>query len=494
MNISKLSIALGLCAVSGSCIAKEQIKQKKETNKDKPNVVILLTDDQRFSSINELGIEDLHTPTMDKLVRNGVTFTNTHIMGSYSGAVCMPSRAMLFTSKNLFNLQRSGAVIPKEDITMGECLKNSGYNTFGTGKWHNSREAYTRSFTAGANIFFGGMSDHYQVPIYDFDASGKYPKANKTVGKKFSSELFTDAAVDYIENYNDDKPFFMYVAYTAPHDPRMAPKEYTDLYKEKNIKLPGNYLPEHPFDNGELIIRDELLAPFPRTKAVVKKEMAAYYAMISNVDAQMNRVIESLKATGNYENTIIIYAADNGLAVGQHGLMGKQNLYDHSVRVPLVICGPGIPENKKADALCYLSDLYPSICDMINVDIPSSVEGESFAKALQNPKTPVRDAVYFAYKNFQRGVRTPDGWKLIRYLVKGEQRVQLFNINKDPLEKNDLSSKKKYASKIVELTDLMSAKAKECNDTVDFSKEDWGVKASKSWVAPRNRKKKNAFH
>ena len=168
---------------------------------------------------------------MDRLMRQGTTFTHAFIMGGTMPAVCMPSRGMLMTGQTLFHVHdnlvgpNDYPETPKRPYTtFPEMLRKSGYTTFGTGKWHNGESLYARSFSTGENIFFGGMSNHLEVPVADFDPSGKYPKDKRHIGEQFSSNLFTDSAIKFLKNYKDDKPFLMYVAYTAPHDPRMAPK------------------------------------------------------------------------------------------------------------------------------------------------------------------------------------------------------------------------------------------------------------------------------
>ena len=141
-----------------------------------------------------------------------------------------------------------------------------------------------------------------------------------------------------------------YVALTSPHDPRTPPPPYDRLYDPTKIPLPKNFYPIHPFDNGDLNVRDEQLLPTPRTPEAIKKEIALYYGMISEMDAQVGRILVTLEKEGLMENTLIVFAGDNGLAVGQHGLLGKQNLYEHSIRVPMIFSGPGIPKNKKEDS------------------------------------------------------------------------------------------------------------------------------------------------
>ena len=231
-------------------------------------------------------------------------------MGSLVGAVCVPSRAAVLTSANLF---RSGGNQINPDLAVWpQVMREAGYHTFFSGKWHNDRQTFTNSFDEGAKIFFGGMSDQYKVPVFDFDPTGKYPNDDRYIGEKFSTELFTDAAVQFIENYNETDPFFLYLSFTSPHDPRTAPGEYATMYPPEEIPVPENFVPEHPFDNGEMRIRDEVLAPFPRTPEIVQQHIADYYGMITHMDAEMGRVLSTLKPTGQLNNTIVIYTADHG--------------------------------------------------------------------------------------------------------------------------------------------------------------------------------------
>jgi len=437
-----------------------------KTNK-KPNILILFADDQRFNTIHALGNEDIFTPNIDTLAHEGMAFTHAHIMGGTCVAVCMPSRAMLMTGKTLFHLKDNGQNIPEEHVLLGEAMQRNGYQTYGIGKWHNGTNSYARSFTDGAEIFFGGMDDHWNVPVCNYNPTGEYPepkqilnhKVQKTKEEiktdisyiydhinhgKHSSELFSDAAIKYLEEYDTGNPFFMYVSFMAPHDPRTMPKEYLEMYDPDGILLPENFMDRHPFDNGELKVRDELLADWPRIPEEIREHIGAYYAMITHLDAQIGRIIESLKKIGEYDNTIIIFAGDNGLAVGQHGLMGKQNLYDHSVRVPLIISGPDIPRGKRSDVLCYLIDIFPTLCELTGNPFPKSVEGKSLVPVIKGEEDKLRDSIFCAYKNLQRSVRK-EGYKLIEYFIGEARKTQLFNINEDPWEINDLAADPKYS-------------------------------------------------
>jgi arylsulfatase A-like enzyme len=320
-------------------------------------------------------------------------------------------------------------------------LAKSGVKTYGIGKWHNGPASYARAFDDGAAIFFGGMHDHTRIPVHAFSKNGKYPKASEQIGDVFSTELFANAAVDFVKNYHDDAPFFLYVALTAPHDPRTPPGKYKAMYDPAKLTVPKNFLPEHPFDNGELKVRDELLAPFPRTEKIVQQHLADYYGMISHLDEQVGCIFDAVAASTHRENTIIIFAADNGLAVGQHGLFGKQSLYDHSIRVPLIIAGPGIPAGQRSPALVYLHDLFATICELQSVELPPKTESHSLLPIAQGKKTEGRQIICAAYRDVQRMVRRGD-LKLIYYPK--IDRTQVFDLAKDPWETNDLTQSEEF--------------------------------------------------
>ncbi|MBM3335649.1 sulfatase-like hydrolase/transferase [Candidatus Sumerlaeota bacterium] len=428
----------------------------------RPNFVFLYSDDQRFDTIHALGNDEVITPTMDWLVHNGVAFTHAFIMGATQGAVCVPSRGTLMTGRTMFRWE------PVTDYPLlPEVLGKAGYKTFGIGKWHSGPPAFAKAFTDGANIFFGGMSDHLKAPVQDYDPTGKYLKKNVRIGEKFSSELFSDSAIRFLREYKSEDPFFLYVAFTAPHDPRMAPKRWQDKYPPDKIALPKNFMPEHPFDNGELKCRDELLAPWPRTPEVVRQHIADYYAMISHLDEQMGRVLDALREGGHSENTFVVFTGDNGLAVGQHGLFGKQSVYEHSARVPLVVVGPGIAKDKRCDAFCYQFDLNPTICELAGVPIPETVEGKSIVPLITGQKQRIRQSVFGVYRDFQRMARD-ERFKLIEYYVgadgHGTRTTQLFDITSDPWELNNLASDGKYAGQLERLRAELAKWQREVGD------------------------------
>jgi arylsulfatase A-like enzyme len=414
---------------------------------NRPNVLFLFSDDQRADTISALGNPYIQTPHLDKLVRRGFVFNRAYCMGSQRPAVCVPSRAMLLTGRGLFSATAGAdsAAIPKEYPMWPEVLRAAGYKTIGIGKWHNDRPSFTRAFAAGGPIL-GGMGDEDRLLVYDYDSRGHISSSPRYVTNQHSSELIANAAIGHIKATRGT-PFAMYLAFRAPHDPRVAPPGYAQRYSPADLPVPANFMPEHPFDNGEMDVRDENLLPRPRTRRAIKRELAAYYAMITHLDAQVGRILKVLRESGLADNTIIVYAADNGLALGSHGLLGKQNLYEHSMRVPLIMAGPGIPAGSSS-ALCYLYDVYPTIFELLGLSPPNTVQGKSLVPILRGEQQSVRDSIFCAYRDVQRMI-CKDRWKLIHYPKIG--RLQLFDLTNDPDEMSDLSMDGGLNEQLVEM-------------------------------------------
>lgn len=429
----------------------------------KPNILFLFADDQRPDTIHALGNDQIRTPQLDRLVERGMAFTQAHIMGGLQGAVCVPSRAMLMSGRSLFRIDEK---LAKETLLPAH-LATAGYATFGTGKWHNGPQSYARAFSAGGPVFLGGMTDQFHVKVHPFAAlaSGNVTRAESK--EQHATELFANAAIEFIQQPRTE-PFFCYVAFTAPHDPRQSPPEYARMYDPATIKLPANYLPIHPLNNGEMRVRDEMLAPWPRTEAEVRRHLADYYGIISHLDAQIGRILTALEATGKLDNTIVVFAADNGLAIGSHGLFGKQNLYEHSMGVPLVISGPGVKRNQRTAAMCYSFDLFPTLCELAGVSVPSEVEGQSLAPVLRGEREQHRDTLFFAYRGVQRAVRD-ERYKLIRYPQ--INKSQLFDLVADPHETVDLVYVPEQAERVTAMTQLLARTQQQWGDDLPLSTE-----------------------
>ncbi|NRB47260.1 MAG: sulfatase-like hydrolase/transferase [Saprospiraceae bacterium] len=483
------------------------------SQKQSPNVLLIYTDDHRYSGVHALAQQAVQTPNLDALAADGIVFENTYLMGSFSGATCIPSRAMLMTGRNLFDLNRQGHLIPREHTTMGEAFQKAGYQTQIVGKWHQDNASLSRSFEGGATIMGRGvyLVDHFRMPLWDWDEEGQFPKdqayllqynEDGTLSRRqltkadqrgpigtasngpHTSEIFAAEASKFIEKYDAESPFFLYLAFHAPHDPRQAPERFKALYPPSKMELPPSYLPQHPFDNGHMVLRDEELVPWPRTPEIARKELADYYAIITHLDAQIGKVIQSLKASGQYENTLIVFAGDSGLAVGNHGLLGKQNIYDEDgVHVPFVLSG-GVIEQKgvSVKGFSYIHDIFPTVCEWVGVPAPSSVRGQSLVPLIKGEESGSRSFTYHAYRHHQRAYRKGN-LKLIEYVraddfnkrkgafVAGSRVTQLFDVESDPWETTDLSFQPAYQDRLAQLRQEMRQVANQLGDSKDNTGE-----------------------
>ena len=425
----------------------------------KPNVLVLFSDDQRSDTIGALGNPHVRTPNLDRLAREGTAFTRAYCMGSDQGAVCVPSRAMLLTGRSLFRV--------KNDLsqdTWPEAFARQGYATFLAGKWHNGQPSAKRAFQKGRAIFFGGMGDPDTMMLRDLTADHVLTPPRQTT--EHVVKVFADAAIDFLgERKGAGDPFLCYVAFNAPHDPRKAPKEYHDRSDPALVAFPGNFLPVHPFDNGAMTIRDELLAPFPRTVADTRRQLADYYASIEHLDHQVGRILDALRGNGQADDTLVVFASDHGLAIGSHGLFGKQNLYEHSMRTPLIFSGPGIPKGEQTPAMAYLFDVFPTLGRLADVAGPEGSEGIDLRPAFTDPVAG-RSTIFTAYAKGQRAIRD-DRWKLIAYPP--INTVQLFDLATDPDETHDLAADPAHAADVTRLTLLLQARQADFGDALPLT-------------------------
>jgi len=451
--------------------------QKKE--KEKPNILFIFADDQTWMSVNALGNPEVITPNLDKLAKSGVTFTHTYNMGGWNGAVCIASRAMLNTGRFLWQAKKADeneySAMKDSGRFWSQMMQIAGYDTYMTGKWHVKQNAET--------IFQTALHVRPGMPKTVPEAYNRPQSAGDTTwlpwhskyggfweGGKHWSEVVGDNTLQFLDSAKKRKnPFFMYVAFNAPHDPRQSPKKYVEMYPLENISIPDSYMDLYPYKDSIGCgpgLRDEMLAPFPRTAYSVKVHRQEYYAIITHMDEQIGRIIAHLKATGLDKNTYIFFSADHGLAVGNHGLLGKQNMYDHSLRVPCILVGPDIPENEKREMQIYLQDLMATSLEIAGIEKPKYVDFNSLMPLIQNAKgkSPYSE-IYGAYINLQRMVRT-DNFKMIVYPK--ANKIRIFNVLEDPDEINDLASNPEFEVIKKELAERLKKQQQLMNDPLDL--------------------------
>jgi arylsulfatase A-like enzyme len=400
----------------------------------KPNVLFILADDFRADCIAALGNQHIKTPNLDQLAGRGMSFTHAYTMGSMVGAVCTPSRTMILTGRSFFHAPGTNyALWPK-------AMEAGGYETFHLGKKGNSFLPGMQAFQTCLYSGDLGVDNHHEI----------------------ASEKTAERVIEFLRARKSPNPFFVYYAPPVPHDPRIAPREFMDLYDPSKLPLPDRYKPVHPFNNGEMTVRDEMLAPHPRTPEIVRKHLADYYACVTCLDHHIGRIIAALRDLNQLDNTIIIFTGDNGLSLGDHGLFGKQNLYEMGgMHVPLIIAGPGIPRGR-TDALIYLYDLFPTVCALTQTVIPRQVEGKDQKAVVLGKVSKVRTKIFTLYKDGQRSVRDAR-WKIICYPQISFN--QLFDLETDPNELQNLWENPQFVGKAKVMTAMLKKAQKEAGDS-----------------------------
>ena len=488
--------------------AKKKNRQKKPkakpvaaSKKQRPNILFIIADDQSPFELKTYNPRStLDTPVIDKLAAGGLVFDGAYHMGSFSGAVCSPSRHMIMTGRTVWRMGRTQKAKrkrgekqkPKDAVkeklaenSMAAVFNRAGYDTMRTCKRGNS--------FAGANAQFTVVRD-----------------ATKRGGDAESGSAWhAQQVLDYLderEKSNDEDPFLIYYGFSHPHDPRIGRDDLLKKYHVVNHRdrdnpppldarspaLPVNYLPAHPFPDGHPNLRDEVSVPGVwkrRDEATMRNELGRQYACSENIDIQIGRVLEKLEEMGELDNTYIFYTADHGMAIGRHGLQGKQNLYEHTWRVPFIAKGPGI-EPGRAQGNIYLLDVLGTMCDLAGVEPPEGIESKSFRPILEGRQQTVRDVLYGVYcggtKPGMRCVRKGD-WKLIKYdVLDGTVReTQLFNLKENPHEfvhehqnpavaklngskpdasQTDLAEDPEYAKKLAEMEALLLSEMERLDD------------------------------
>lgn len=451
---------------------------------EKPNFLFIFADDQSYQTINALGYDEVITPNLDTLVNSGTSFTNTYNMGGWNGAICVASRTMLNTGRFVWRAlenEKNLKQLAEEGKTWGKMLNAKGYETYMTGKWHVKAEPellFDHVLHERPGMPPGSekiMPEQYHRPHegeldtfspWDMSLGGFWEG-----GKHWSEVVADDAEIFLKQAKESEKPFFMYLAFNAPHDPRQSPKRFVDMYPLEDIEIPASFQKQYPYRNfigNTVSLRDEALAPFPRTEFAVRTHRQEYNAIITHMDEQIGRILKALEETGKADNTYILFTADHGLAVGNHGFIGKQNMYEHSMRPPMIVVGPDVPAGERRDALVYLQDIMATTLDLAGVDKPKYVEFNSLMPLIKDEKAvSAYDVIYGAYQNnLQRMIRVGD-MKLIAYPNAG--RVRLYDLAADPLELNDLAGDPRRWSEIRNLFQELLALELKMESPIDLS-------------------------
>jgi len=447
----------------------------------RPNILFIIVDDQSPFDLKAYNPDSIcDTPNIDRLAAEGMTLDGAYHMGSFSGAVCTPSRHMVMTGRTVWHLPIGPGqkTCPKdiEDNVMASVFNRAGYDTMRTCKRGNSYGAANGKFTIVKDATKRG---------------GTEETGSAWHGKQVMEYL------EQRESTKDEDPFLIYFGFSHPHDTRDGTPELLAKYGATNHKdkqnlpaanpkqpqLPVNYLAKHPFHHGHPGLRDEVAVSGvweKRDERTIRNELGREFACNENIDIQIGKVLKQLEDMGELDNTYIVYTADHGMAIGRHGLQGKQNLYQHTWRVPCIVKGPGIKAGTRAVGNTYLLDSLATICDLAGVDSPATDEGISFKPVLTGEKDTVRDTLFGVYnggtKPGMRCVRKGN-WKLIKYDVMDStvRETQLFNLaenpnefiaehNKSDAKLTDLAEDPAYAEKLKEMEALLLAEMRRLDD------------------------------
>ncbi|MDF7802000.1 sulfatase-like hydrolase/transferase [Pontiellaceae bacterium B1224] len=437
-----------------------------------PNFLFIIADDMDTYAVNAYRKTEpaetdasgnfyaIDTPNIDRLAAEGMMFHQARLMGANSGAVCTPSRTTIMSGKSTW------------ERTSGVTAATTFPGIFNRGKRTGQVDLPHATYRTCKN------GNSYAVANAEFTVVHDATKRGNTDDN--GSEWHGDWGEDYIEDWNtnhrtNDTPFLIYLGFSHPHDTRMA-RENPDLTGRYGCintttpaslvvnpnapPLPYNHLsctpatyPAHPFDHGDLNVRDENTVAGMlqyRTEAVVRNEIGRNFACVDWIDQQIGRVLERLDDPNGdgdtsdsvMDNTYIVFTSDHGIAIGRHGLQGKQNLYEHTWRVPYIVRGPGIEPGSENYALTYLHDTFPTFCDLAGLDLPDTIDGndgQSFRAVLEGTSDTHRDVLYGLYAGGDKpGIRaiTDGRFKLMKYDVdnNGTQVTQLFDLQENPFE------------------------------------------------------------
>jgi arylsulfatase A-like enzyme len=493
----------------------------------RPNILFIIVDDQSpfdLKAYNSRSI--LQTPNIDRLASQGMVFDAAYQMGSWTGGVCTASRHMIMSGRTLWHIPNKPGrtnnphvtnpkLVPPDltQYTMPSVFNQAGYDTMRTCKNGNSYEAANKLFTVRRDGTRRGATDEK------------------------GSAWHAEQVLDYLnerEAAKDSDPFLIYFGFSHPHDTRDGKPNLLAKYgaanhtdkdalppaNPKQPPLPINYLPAHPFNNTHMTVRDEVNVSGVwknRDERTIRNELGREFACSENIDIQIGRVLKQLKAMGELENTYIFYTSDHGMAIGRHGLQGKQNLYEHTWRVPFIVKGPGVKAGVRTEGNIYLLDVLSTLCDLASIKPPRTNEGLSFKPVLEGRKDSARENLYGAYcggaKPGMRSVRNGD-WKLIKYDSPrdGVQETQLFNLAANPHEfiqqhhdvkvtklvgsgpekdQTNLVADSRYADKLAEMEKLLLAEMRRLDDPYRlWNQPDDGLEAPGQRNRPPTNKKK----
>jgi iduronate 2-sulfatase len=459
-------------AISISGYAQENPK----TTKPSPNVLFIVVDDLR-PELGCYGNSIVKTPNIDKLAANSALFLNAYCQQ----AVCLPSRTSVLTglrpnSTGVYSQKKHFRNTVPNAVTIPQHFRQHGYFSQCIGKiYHDPEWAQdSLSWSAPEILAITGRAGKYALEINKNRGTEKAAAVEvaDVPDNMYIDGKVGDAAVQFLKEKRD-KPFFLAVGFRRPHLPFTPPKKYWDLYDRNQIPLPKNpTVPEKapaiaPHGWEELRGYRDIVKTGDLTPEKTRELIHGYYAAISYTDAQVGRLLDELKSSGAFENTIIVFWADHGFHLGEQHLWGKATNYELAARVPLMIKAPAVTKGMKTTALVELVDLYPTLADLCQLPAPANVEGVSLKPLLNDARKSLKKV---AFTQFERPIKFKDHPQIMGYSVRTERyrytewqdfqkgdkvAVELYDHSKDPSETTNMADRKEYSSAIGQLSEML---------------------------------------
>ena len=434
----------------------------------KPNIVFIITDQQRFDTIAALGADHMITPNLDRLSARGTAFENMYI----TSPSCAPSRASLFTG----TYPHTNGVF-RNDEPWQYCwvkdLAEAGYRTVNVGKMHTMPIEGAFGFHE-RHVTENKDRDHPNLPFYldnwdkafflrDVEKPSRVTqRRKKDYGDKLGAwiweeeeilhpDVFTgQMAKWWLNRYTGAGPYFLQVGLPGPHPPYDPTQEYLDMYEDANLP---EVIPPDPEAQPEALqgLRDFMLGEdadgvvhlSEPTAEQSRRQRAHYYANVTMIDKQVGEIIDVLEARGDLDNTIIVFTSDHGDALGDHGHSQKWNMYQATVHVPAIVAGPGIPSGQRVSDNVALFDLGPTILEWAGIAVPGWMEAQSLSPYFAKAPAPKRTKVFAEHSNdaLLTGTRLmtmllDEKMKLVHFV--DSEEGQLFDLTTDPTEQVNL--------------------------------------------------------
>lgn len=414
---------------------------------ERPNLILLVTDDHPFDALGCAGHPILLTPHMDALAGGGVRFTHAFV----TTPICAASRASIFSGR----YERShGYTFGQPELD--EVLVGQSYPSL------LRRAGYRVGFVGKLGV---GVSPEGRAEMFDEFVPGTYPYFRDTVPSRHLTELNTEHALAFLRS-SDERPFCLSLSFQAPHAEDDNPEQYVwpassdGLYVEDTISAPHTAAPAF-FEALPDFLRNGLNRERWHwrfdTPDKYARMVKGYYRMLSGVDAGIGRLLAALDELGLSENTVILLIGDNGYFLGERGFAGKWTMHERSIRVPLIVFDPRREhaEAELCDAFALNVDIAPTLLDLAGVAIPEEMQGRSLVPWLDGARVPWREQVFTEHLwNHDRiprteGLRTRD-WKYIRYLDHPDYE-ELYDLRSDPREESNLAQSAAHAQRLEEL-------------------------------------------